>query len=128
MGNTAKTQCFAKEGDVLVVNGGRTAAKDPGDMLSEAVPADEGDLMAKSSTGWASKAVGDAVNEATALGFFGLAALVGQQAYPGAALKEDYASGDLDTEAEVIAALNATNAMLNKLRTALINLGLVASS
>ena len=45
-----------------------------------------------------------------------------------AALEAAYQAGELDTEAEIIAALNATNTMLNLVRTALINLGLTASS
>lgn len=34
-------------------------------------------------------------------------------------LKEDYATGDLDSEAEIIAALNATNARINEIVEAL---------
>lgn len=34
-------------------------------------------------------------------------------------LKEDYATGELDSEAEIIAALNATNARINEIAEAL---------
>ncbi len=40
-----------------------------------------------------------------------------------AALKVDYTAGDLDTEAEIITALNTTNTAINALRTALNNYG-----
>lgn len=43
-------------------------------------------------------------------------------------LKEDYTTGDLDSEAEVIAAMNLTNAKVNDLITALINTGLLAAA
>ena len=40
-----------------------------------------------------------------------------------AALKVDYTAGDLDTEAEIITAINTTNTAINALRTALNNYG-----
>lgn len=43
------------------------------------------------------------------------------------AAKTDYTTGDLDTEAEVIAALNATNTKLNAILTILQNNGLMAA-
>lgn len=43
------------------------------------------------------------------------------------ALKEDYTTGDLDSEAEVISALNTTNAALNDILAALIAAGIVAA-
>ncbi|MDO8302764.1 MAG: hypothetical protein Q7T18_05955, partial [Sedimentisphaerales bacterium] len=42
--------------------------------------------------------------------------------------KADYAAGDLDTEAEIITAINATNAKLNALLVKLENLKLLAIS
>ena len=44
-----------------------------------------------------------------------------------AAAKTDYTTGDLDTEAEIIAALNATNTKLNAILTILQNNGLMAA-
>jgi hypothetical protein len=44
-----------------------------------------------------------------------------------AALKIDYTAGDLDTEAEIITAINATNTAINALRTALNALGLTTT-
>jgi hypothetical protein len=75
------------------------------------------------------QATGDGAGGVTTpkIGFFGVAAAV-RQAYPGAALKADYAAGDLDTEAEVIIALNATNALANLLRSAVINLGITLAA
>ena len=43
-------------------------------------------------------------------------------------LKENYTTGELDSEAEVIAAVNATNAKINDLITAIINTGLLAAA
>ena len=59
------------------------------------------------------------------VGFFA-AAPVGQQTGV-AAQKVDYATPGLDTEAEIITAFNTTNAAINVLRTALINLGLTTT-
>lgn len=42
--------------------------------------------------------------------------------------KADYTTGDLDTEAEIIAALNAANAKLNSVLAALEGVGILASS
>lgn len=44
------------------------------------------------------------------------------------ALTETYGSGDLDTEAEIIAAINATNAALNDLFEKLEHYGIIRSS
>ena len=44
------------------------------------------------------------------------------------ALKINYTTGDLDTEAEQIAAINATNARINAIVTALENIGVFAAS
>lgn len=44
-----------------------------------------------------------------------------------AVLNEAYAGGDLDIEAEIIAAFNTTNAALNVLRTAVNNLNLTTT-
>lgn len=44
------------------------------------------------------------------------------------ALKVDYTTGDLDAEAEVIAALNATNTRLNLIMSALEGIGVFAKS
>ena len=49
------------------------------------------------------------------------------QAYE-ADLKVDYTTGDLDTEAEIITAINATNTKINAIITKLETLGLLASS
>jgi len=43
-------------------------------------------------------------------------------------LKVDYATGDLDSESEVIATVNATNTKINDLITAMQNTGLLAAS
>jgi hypothetical protein len=43
-------------------------------------------------------------------------------------LKENYTTGELDSEAEVIAAVNATNAKINDLIGALINTGLLVAA
>jgi hypothetical protein len=56
------------------------------------------------------------------LSFFGATAVVKQTGI--AAQKTTYAAGNLDTEAEIIAAFNTTNAAINGLRTALNNFGL----
>ncbi|MCK9601845.1 MAG: hypothetical protein M0R06_22565, partial [Sphaerochaeta sp.] len=40
--------------------------------------------------------------------------------------KTDYTTGDLDTEAEIIAAINATNTKINSVLAALENTGLLA--
>lgn len=45
-----------------------------------------------------------------------------------AALKVNYATGDLDSEAEIIAALNATNTKINSIITKLEALNLFATS
>lgn len=45
-----------------------------------------------------------------------------------AALKVNYAANDLDTEAEIIAAINATNTRINAIMTALENIGVFAAS
>lgn len=42
------------------------------------------------------------------------------------ALKVDYTTGNLDTEAETIAAINATNTRINAIVTALENVGIFA--
>lgn len=60
-------------------------------------------------------------HDGTTAGFFGTAPAVQQTGI--AALKVNYTTGDLDSEAEVIAALNTTNAAINALRTALNALG-----
>lgn len=44
------------------------------------------------------------------------------------ALKTDYTTGNLDTEAETIAALNATNTRINLIMTALEGIGVFAKS
>lgn len=44
------------------------------------------------------------------------------------ALKVNYTTGDLDTEAEIIAALNATNTRINAIMTALEGIGVFAAS
>lgn len=52
----------------------------------------------------------------------------GTQAAHIADAKADYTTGDLDTEAEIIAALNAANAKLNSVLAALEGVGILASS
>jgi hypothetical protein len=52
----------------------------------------------------------------------------GTQASHIADAKTDYAAGDLDTEAEIIAAFNATNAKINAILAALEGVGILASS
>jgi hypothetical protein len=54
--------------------------------------------------------------------------VVGNQAVTQAALKADYTTGDLDSEAEIIAAINATNAGFNTLLAKLKTHGLLASA
>jgi hypothetical protein len=54
--------------------------------------------------------------------------VVGARAVTQAALKADYTTGDLDTEAEVIAAINATNAGFNTLLAKVKTHGLLASA
>jgi len=54
--------------------------------------------------------------------------VVGAQAATQAALKADYTTGDLDTEAEIIAAINASNAGHNSLLAKIKTHGLVASA
>jgi len=44
------------------------------------------------------------------------------------ALKVNYTTGDLDAEAEIIAALNATNTRVNAIMTALEGIGVFAAS
>ena len=44
-----------------------------------------------------------------------------------ASAKVDYGTGDLDTEAEIIAAINAANGKLNSVLTIIQNLGLMAA-
>lgn len=51
----------------------------------------------------------------------------GTQASAIAAAKVDYTTGDLDTEAEIIAALNAANVKLNSALTALAGVGIIAT-
>lgn len=43
-------------------------------------------------------------------------------------LKVNYAAGDLDTEAEIITAINTTNTKINSIITKLETLGLLATS
>ena len=94
-------------------------------MIKSIYLADIGDLLVKQEGCWLAESPSDAIAAAAAVGFFG-ATPVGQQDYPGDALKEDYEAGDLETEEEIISAINATNTIVNSLRTALIALGLVA--
>jgi len=54
--------------------------------------------------------------------------VVGNQAVTQAALKADYTTGDLDSEAEIIAAINATNAGFNALLAKTKTHGLLASA
>ena len=54
--------------------------------------------------------------------------VVGNQAVTQAALKADYTTGDLDSEAEIIAAINATNAGFNTLLAKTKTHGLLASA
>lgn len=61
-------------------------------------------------------------NGVRGIGFFGANTVVQQTGT--AAQKTDYATPDLDTEAEIIVAFNTTNAAINALRTAMNNLGL----
>lgn len=56
------------------------------------------------------------------VGFFNTTPVVQQTGV--AAQKVNYATPDLDTEAEIIIAFNTTNAAINTLRTALNNLGI----
>jgi len=56
------------------------------------------------------------------MGFFAATPVAKQTGF--AALNAAYTTGDLDSEAEIIAALNTTNAALNVARTLLINYGL----
>lgn len=44
------------------------------------------------------------------------------------ALKVNYTTGDLDAEAEIIAAINATNTRINAIMTALEGVGVFAAS
>lgn len=50
------------------------------------------------------------------------------QAATVAAAKVNYTTGDLDTEAEIITALNTTNGKLNSILTALKDKGFIATS
>jgi len=59
------------------------------------------------------------------LGFFNAAPVIQQTGV--AAQKTDYATPDLDTEAEIITAINTTNAAINTLRTAINALGLTTT-
>lgn len=52
----------------------------------------------------------------------------GTQASHIADAKTDYAAGDLDTEDEIIAAINATNTKINAILAALEGVGILASS
>lgn len=52
----------------------------------------------------------------------------GTQATHLTALKVNYTTGDLDAEAEVIAAVNATNTRINAIVTALEGVGIYAAS
>lgn len=52
----------------------------------------------------------------------------GTQASTIADAKVDYTTGDLDAEAEVIAALNTTNGKINAILAALEGVGILASS
>jgi len=56
------------------------------------------------------------------LGLWGVAPVVQQTGI--AAQKINYTAGDLDSEAEIITAINTTNTAINALRTALNNLGI----
>jgi hypothetical protein len=60
------------------------------------------------------------------MGFFGVAPVV-RQSYIADA-KTDYGAGDLDSEAEVISAINTANGKINSLITALETLGFLATS
>jgi len=70
---------------------------------------------------WGANASGDPM-----IGFLGAA--VQAQASHIADLAEGYSAGDLDTEAEVISAINATNAAINDLLAALETYGLLKTS
>lgn len=52
----------------------------------------------------------------------------GTQATHLTALKVDYTTGDLDAEAEIITAINATNTRINAIVTALEGVGIYAAS
>ena len=60
------------------------------------------------------------------IGLYGTAPT--EQAAVVAAAKVNYTTGDLDAEAEIIAALNTTNGKINSILTALKNIGIIASS
>jgi hypothetical protein len=64
-------------------------------------------------------------HDGTTVGFYGTAPAVQQTGI--AAQKINYTAGDLDTEAEIISALNTTNTAINALRTALNALGLTTT-
>lgn len=68
----------------------------------------------------------DLNHNGTKIGFFGKAATTQQSHVTNA--KADYASGDLDTEAEVITAINAANGKLNSVLACLQAYGLMAAS
>ena len=82
--------------------------------------ADAKNIILNTTTG---TKIGTAVGQK--LGFFNAAPVVQQTGI--AALKIDYTAGDLDTEAEIITAINATNTAINALRTALNALGLTST-
>jgi len=60
-------------------------------------------------------------HDGTTAGFFSAAPVVQQTGF--AALKTNYTTGDLDSEAEIISAMNTQNTALNAIRTALNALG-----
>jgi hypothetical protein len=64
----------------------------------------------------------------TALSGIGSTLASGTQAAHVANAKVDYTTGDLDTEAEIIAALNTTNGKINSILVALRAFGVLASS
>jgi hypothetical protein len=64
----------------------------------------------------------------TALSGTGSTIASGTQAAHVANAKVDYTTGDLDAEAEIIAALNTTNGKINSILAALRTFGVLASS
>jgi hypothetical protein len=106
---------FTFSGDTLTVT--KIAATQ---FTGDVTIADTKNIILNTTTG---TKIGTATDQK--LGFYNATPVVQQTGI--AALKVDYTAGDLDTEAEIITAINTTNTAINALRTALNALGLTTS-
>lgn len=128
----ANTKIYHEQGgDELVVSNGGTLTVESGGTLALASGAtftsgtnaiEAADLAAVASL----SGLTASVEELNKLDGAGDVVASGTQASAISNLNESYGTGDLDSEAEIIAALNATNAAINDILAALRAFGIIA--